>query len=500
MSLQLFFNEGAEDLSKALSASQTDNRTRTLRQQVTNDKIPIEIFASDGKGNIVDLSGGSVKLGIGDKNARASSGDWSLNDGSNIVTVSHNVSTANLQTALRTVTFNGDALVSVDGCALSPYILTYSAVGTRAVPTINLSSLNPVCNGSAQNIVTGDVSTIGKQLINIGAQPIVLVTSFTATTNGGVSGQMALATEGVIQALCGAGGSIQKTLEVEFTDSNGNVRTLGQIPITIAGEVIPDGATGTVQLSSYATEAFVNSKFSSTATFSRSINVNGFINANGGLTLKKTAVATSATISSGGIIEYTSTATTGNISLTVPSVAGAINELFIVADKGGVAETSNITVTFQGATIDGQNSIVINANRGSVQFYKSSANEFKTIGGNHNSNSFDNIPVTKDENNYISNGINQLPLRRVGIVVTSTLSTKNALYGVSGAGRTHTINATQWTAGEWLTVKDEGGNAGASNIIVTVSNGTIDGTNSTTISSNYGKVQIYSNGTNFFTR
>ena len=502
MSLDLYFNEGASDLSKALAASQTDNRTRTLRQQVTNDKIPIAIFASDGKGNIVDLQGGSVKLGIGDKNARASSGDWSLNDGSNTVTVSHNVATTALQTALRAVTFNGDALLSVDGCALSPYILTYSAVGTRPVPTINLTSLNPVCNGSAQNIVTGDISTIGKQLVNIGAQPIVLVTSFTATNNGGVTGQMALATEGVIQALCGARGSISKILEVEFTDASGNVRTLGQIPITISGEVIPDGATGTVQLSQYATEAYVDSKFTATQTFTKSLNVtlnhtvSGLLRANGGLTVGKISVATNTTITKGALIEYTATA---GHTLTVPSASLEAGEILIIHDKGGNCGTNVITITFDQAKINGQNSMTLNADNGSVLIYKATATEFETI-GNANTNITNAVPVTKNALGVVTTATSAARILRTPLTATATLSTKNTLYGVSGAGRTHTLNAAEWRLGEWLEVKDEGGNAGASNIIVTVSNGTVDGATNQTISTNYGSVKIYSNGTNFFTR
>jgi hypothetical protein len=507
MSLDLYLNEGAEDVSKSLVASQTDNRTRGLRQQVSNDKIPVNIWASDGKGNIIDLQGGSVKLGIGDKNARASSGEWSLYDGTSIVTVSHNVSPTTLQLALRTVTFNGDANVSVDGCALSPYILTYSTVGTRPVPTINIGSLNPTCIGSTVDIITGDVSTVGKQRINIGAQPLVLVTPTTAIANGGLSGSMSLATEGMILALCGAGGSITKTLEVEFTDGDGNVRTLCQIPITISGEVIPDGATGTVNLSTFALESYVDSKYTSTQTYTRSLgilqdlNVNGKVNANGGITLRKTSVATSATITQGPIVEYTSTATTGTINLTVPSSTGELNELFIVTDEGGVAESNNITITFSGATIDGQNSIAITANKGSVQFIKSGATTFKTVGGNNHTNSYDKIPVTKDENGYIIEGVNQLRDRRISITITATLSTPNAVYAVNGSGRTLPINITDYPiAGDWLEVKDEAGNAGASNIIITATNALIDGATNATIATNYGSVKIYSNGTNFFTR
>lgn len=52
---------------------------------------------------------------------------------------------------------------------------------------------------------------------------------------------------------------------------------------------------------------------------------------------------------------------------------------------------------------------------------------------------------------------------------------------------------------QWLIVKDEGGNASAHNITISVAGGgTIDGASTYVISTNYGFVRLYSNGTAWF--
>jgi hypothetical protein len=50
-------------------------------------------------------------------------------------------------------------------------------------------------------------------------------------------------------------------------------------------------------------------------------------------------------------------------------------------------------------------------------------------------------------------------------------------------------------------VKDESGAAGANNITINVTaGGTIDGESSKVISTNYGRIELYSNGSQWFTK
>lgn len=70
----------------------------------------------------------------------------------------------------------------------------------------------------------------------------------------------------------------------------------------------------------------------------------------------------------------------------------------------------------------------------------------------------------------------------------------------SGGAVTITLGSATVTEGRFVIIKDEKGNAGTNNITVaTEGSETIDGSASITISSNYGAVILYSDGSNWFT-
>jgi hypothetical protein len=84
----------------------------------------------------------------------------------------------------------------------------------------------------------------------------------------------------------------------------------------------------------------------------------------------------------------------------------------------------------------------------------------------------------------------------------SVTSASQTIIGVTStaATRTITLATADTVAGRVIIVKDESGGAGTNNITVTTQGGqTIDGAASITISSNYGVVRVYSDGTNWFT-
>lgn len=81
------------------------------------------------------------------------------------------------------------------------------------------------------------------------------------------------------------------------------------------------------------------------------------------------------------------------------------------------------------------------------------------------------------------------------------LPTDNTIaYTSLTAARTATLpSATSYTNKIYI-IKDESGNAGTSNItIATTSSQTIDGASTKVISTAYGLVKVYSNGSNWFT-
>lgn len=70
----------------------------------------------------------------------------------------------------------------------------------------------------------------------------------------------------------------------------------------------------------------------------------------------------------------------------------------------------------------------------------------------------------------------------------------------SGGAVTITLASSDADAGKIVIIKDEGGASGTDAItIATEGSETIDGSASTSISTNYGVVRLYSDGTNWFT-
>lgn len=83
-----------------------------------------------------------------------------------------------------------------------------------------------------------------------------------------------------------------------------------------------------------------------------------------------------------------------------------------------------------------------------------------------------------------------------------TTTGNDVIVGVdsSGGAVTITLASATVTAGRMVIIKDEGGQAGTNNItIATEGSETIDGAASKTISTNYGVLRLYSDGTNWFT-
>lgn len=70
----------------------------------------------------------------------------------------------------------------------------------------------------------------------------------------------------------------------------------------------------------------------------------------------------------------------------------------------------------------------------------------------------------------------------------------------TSVARTITLPSTSVVPGKTITIKDESGAAGTNNItIATAGTETIDGAATATISTNYGVIRLYSDGTNWFT-
>lgn len=96
---------------------------------------------------------------------------------------------------------------------------------------------------------------------------------------------------------------------------------------------------------------------------------------------------------------------------------------------------------------------------------------------------------------------NTVPVTTVAAATYTTTGVESILhvtYTATGAV-TITIASADIIDGRRIIIKDAGGNAGTNNITITPASGTIDGAASATISTNYGKAKLYSDGSNLFT-
>jgi len=77
------------------------------------------------------------------------------------------------------------------------------------------------------------------------------------------------------------------------------------------------------------------------------------------------------------ILHVTYTATAAVTSLTLPTAQVVMGRIVIIKDAGGLAGTNNITIDTEGsAEIDGESTVVINANYNAVTIYCDGTNWF----------------------------------------------------------------------------------------------------------------------------
>ena len=90
--------------------------------------------------------------------------------------------------------------------------------------------------------------------------------------------------------------------------------------------------------------------------------------------------------------------------------------------------------------------------------------------------------------------------KRTAVATTHTASVSEYILGVTGVPTEILFDATAFSDGQVVVIKDESGAASTSNAISLNASGsqTVDGEEHVTIESPYGSVLLYSNGTNWF--
>lgn len=268
MGLQIYGNIDAGSLLNGKVQSINNLSASGIKNLVAGDGLEVELFLTSQSG-LVNIQNYSVRLGIGDLNARPTGGTWDLGSTTNIV---YNVNATDLQTAIAS-----EAAANTT-TQLSPFVFktVFTANGLQTIPTIDSTSLTPSSTVSIVKLVTGDGSTQEQWLTRIFANPLAFQDTWTNFTKDGVgagiSGALGLGTADIYDRFSDTVTSFSTTMEMEVTDTDGNVTTLFQIPVTIGGEVLGAGITASsISPSNFVTATDVNTTIDTVTSRTNSI-------------------------------------------------------------------------------------------------------------------------------------------------------------------------------------------------------------------------------------
>ena len=270
MGLQIYGNIDAGSLATGKVQNINDLSTSGIRDLVAGDSQDIELFLTSQTG-LVNIQDYSVRLAIGSLNAKPTGGTWTLGSSS---AIDHDVSATGLQTVI------ASEVASNTTTELAPFTFktVFSSNGSQTIPAIDATGLTPSSSVSITKLVTGDASTKEQWLTRLFANPLTLQdtwTNFTKTGVGeGISGSLSIGTPEIYNEFTSTITSFSSTLELEITDTAGNVNTIFQIPVTIGGEVIGAGiSVSSLSPSNFQTASDVNTTIDSATSQASSLYV-----------------------------------------------------------------------------------------------------------------------------------------------------------------------------------------------------------------------------------
>ena len=241
MAQSLYINFDAEDLRSARVRGASDLRAQKFTQLVAGDSIQYDIYLTGADG-LLDIQGyAEVRLGLGNLDARPESGDY-LIAGTDTLVYNHTAS------ELKTVVEAQVAGATVTKLTDFVFKVQFNAVGAQTIPSLNFANLQPRSTVSVTRLITGDATTKETWLWRLYRDPIAFTSVFTDVSGSGVRGVLNLATAGVYDLL-EQFDQIQTFLEVELTDTDGNVQTVLQTKIRLNGEVIGHNFSGSIPTS-----------------------------------------------------------------------------------------------------------------------------------------------------------------------------------------------------------------------------------------------------------
>jgi hypothetical protein len=241
MGQSIIINFDSEDLGTARARSLTDLRKKNFAQFVAGDALSLDLFLTGTSGLLDIQSYSEVRVGIGDLDARPTSGTYSI-DTSNTLNYNHTAS------ELETIIDSAVAPAVVTELSNFVFKIQFESAGAQTIPAIDSRLLTPSSTVSVTKLITGDATTKETWLWRLYQNPAAFTKTFTNISGSGVRGTLSLATSGIYDLL-GTNSSVKTFFEVELTDSSGTVQTVLQAKVNLNGEVIGHNFTGSIPVS-----------------------------------------------------------------------------------------------------------------------------------------------------------------------------------------------------------------------------------------------------------
>lgn len=165
--------------NRRLATSLTNFTPSAPPRFVKGDNGPINLYFLEATGNIstpfsvVDMTGSSVKFGVGTRTGVPTSGTFTLSFGGETSgAIGYSATAGAISSALNSLSaITSIGKVSVDGSMGSNFIISFNSAGTRSAITADVSHLIPTASALIDERLAGDATTAEIQELQLRLAP-----------------------------------------------------------------------------------------------------------------------------------------------------------------------------------------------------------------------------------------------------------------------------------------------------------------------------------------
>lgn len=259
MATAIYINTDLKDLTaNAVASVNRPTQLVRLPQIIEGETVAANLYFVNSNGAYDSRSGSgsvAVAVSISARGQAATSGTWTLSDGSDTTTaLQYNASAEAVQTALNALNSNAGAFstkVAVTKLANGSYRVIFATAGAKSNLTGTSVDLAPESEVTAGTSVTGTGSIKAQQVIEISQQPAIY-TDTTSTITNGFSLNLS-ANNARVQQLIASGGNAFFEVKVDQD-------VICQVPVSVLAAVAAPNSLPASDLPEGASISYVNAQ------------------------------------------------------------------------------------------------------------------------------------------------------------------------------------------------------------------------------------------------